>query len=87
MIKEIEITDLYEAAYYFMHGAKLLGARSKGVAFGKNRVLGYNKTWIIKMADVSDKSYITWKSQEATENLIKFRAARTHVKRFVREHI
>ncbi len=77
------VDNTYEATYYLMNGAKLVGVEFRHVPENKQKKLRYLTNWIMTMRGVSRVEIELWKARIAEVNVRDFEIARRKLKRMV----
>jgi hypothetical protein len=79
------IDNTYEAAYYFLHGAKVIDAKVLNVAKNKTAKKMLKHTWVIRMSDIPEACVERWQIGNAMCHVKQLADARTKVKRKVHQ--
>lgn len=82
-----EIVDSYEAAYYFMQGAKIASVRTRSVRPKARHRLGFRTMWVVSMSDIPAEAMKAWREGSAAGSLRTFSDARRRLKRKISEYL
>lgn len=82
-MEEKEVSDTYEAAFYYMHGAEVVSFRVEEVPYREYSKKLYHNQWFIYMKNIPAEAIYDWKNGYAVENLLSFSRARRKIKRII----
>ena len=76
-----KVSDLNEASYYTMYGAKYLYSKIRWLKPKRAKKKGIREMWIIYLEEVPDWAVKTWDSGEVYGSIGKFIRARNRLKK------
>ena len=76
-----KISDLNEASYYTMYGAKYLYSKIRWLKPKRSRKKLVREMWIIYLEDVPNWAVSTWDSGEVYGSIARFIRARNRLKK------
>lgn len=79
----VKTKDTYEAAYYYMCGAKFVSVTSRMLPPNKIKKKGFQTEWTITMSDVPPQLVAFWNTDQAYVSLRRFENARRRMKRMI----
>ena len=84
---EKETRNTYEAAFYYIHGAKLLKVRLSPVPKNKKKRKGFSNAWNMTLSDIPEKRIREWETGKAKAYISDFKNRRRALKRDVKRYL
>ena len=79
----MKVTDTYEATWYLIKGAKLVGVRFSRLKAKKTASKGFREEWQLELENVPEKAIEDWRSGRAQCPLREFARRRMKLKRMI----
>lgn len=82
-----EISNLDEAAYYYLHGADFISVRERKVQENKINKRRIPYVWLITMGNIVSRDIHNWQQDEAQVPIRRYMTVRDKLKRRIKEHL
>ncbi len=83
----MKVKDTYEAAYYLMYGASIIGVEERKVKENKLAKKGYRVQYIFILDNVPEWAPMTFKTEYAYGNITDYISSRKRLKAYLRRYM